>query len=104
MVEEVMNFYVSLFENFKIGEILRYLVGGIDKEGIVMYGEFILVGKEFIVMDSVLEYVFSFIEVIFLYVNCVDQLEVDWLWNVFIVYGGEESMCGWLKDKYGVFW
>lgn len=104
MAEEAMNFYVSLFENSKIGEISRYPAGGIDKEGTVMYGEFTLAGKEFTAMDSALEHAFSFTEAISLYVNCADQSEVDRLWNAFIAHGGEESMCGWLKDKYGVSW
>lgn len=104
LAEEAMNFYVSLFENSKVGEISRYPAGGLDKEGTVMYGEFTLAGQEFTAMDSALQHAFNFTEAVSFYVNCADQAEVDRLWNAFISNGGEESMCGWLKDKYGVSW
>ncbi len=47
---------------------------------------------------------FPFTEAISLYVDCRNQKEVDTLWNKLISGGGEESMCGWLKDKYGLSW
>jgi predicted 3-demethylubiquinone-9 3-methyltransferase (glyoxalase superfamily) len=46
---------------------------------------------------------FKFTEAISLFVNCENQEEVDELWAKFTA-GGEESMCGWLKDKYGLSW
>jgi len=47
---------------------------------------------------------FKFNEAISIFVNCEDQAEVDELWNKLTADGGEESMCGWLKDKYGLSW
>ena len=47
---------------------------------------------------------FKFTEAVSFVVNCVDQAEVDDYWNKLIAEGGEESMCGWLKDKYGLSW
>jgi len=47
---------------------------------------------------------FKFNEAISMFVNCEDQEEVDYFWNALTADGGEESMCGWLKDKYGLSW
>lgn len=47
---------------------------------------------------------FKFTEAISLFVNCENQAEVDDLWNKLTADGGEESMCGWLKDKFGLSW
>jgi predicted 3-demethylubiquinone-9 3-methyltransferase (glyoxalase superfamily) len=47
---------------------------------------------------------FKFDEAISLVVNCDTQQEIDFYWENLIADGGEESMCGWLKDKFGVSW
>ena len=47
---------------------------------------------------------FKFNEAVSMYVTCEDQAEVDFLWNKLTSDGGEESMCGWLKDRYGLSW
>ncbi len=47
---------------------------------------------------------FKFNEAISLVIDCKDQDEVDYYWNHLTAMGGSESMCGWLKDKYGVSW
>ena len=63
---------------------------------------FELGGQEFTALNGGPE--FKFTEAISLVVNCEDQAEVDRLWNQLTADGGEESMCGWLKDKFGVSW
>ncbi len=47
---------------------------------------------------------FQFNEAISMVLNCEGQDEVDYYWNAFTQNGGEESKCGWLKDKFGVSW
>lgn len=103
--EEAANFYVSLFNNSKIQMISRYGKGmEPDKENSVNYMSFLLDGMEFGAMDSAHEHTFAFNEAISFLVDCKDQEEVDYYWNAFTANGGQESMCGWLKDKYGVSW
>ena len=101
--EEALNFYASTFPNSKVGEITNYPEGTPDA-GTVMYGELNLAGRPFSLMDSSLEHKFDFNEAVSLYVDCKDQAEVDKYWQELTANGGEESQCGWLKDKYGVSW
>jgi predicted 3-demethylubiquinone-9 3-methyltransferase (glyoxalase superfamily) len=102
--EEAMKYYVSLFPDSKMGDVFRYPAGGADKEGTVMHAVFTIAGQEFLAMDSAIEHKFQFNEGVSLYVDCKDQAEVDKYWHKFLADGGEESMCGWLRDKYGVSW
>jgi len=94
--EEAMNFYVSLFKNSKVLNLSR----GPDGKAFIV--SFELDGQEFIALNAGPE--FKFNESISMYVDCEDQAEVDYLWNALTADGGEESMCGWLKDKYGLSW
>jgi len=88
--EEAMNFYCSIFKNSKILSVSPFSVN------------FELEGQEFVGFNAGPE--FKFNESISFFVNCEDQAEVDYLWNALTADGGEESMCGWLKDKYGLSW
>lgn len=97
--EEAMNFYASVFKNSKIVNIQRYGDAG---RGPVMTAIFELNGQEFMVLNGGPQ--FKFTEAISLFVSCETQEEVDYLWNKLTENGGEESMCGWLKDKYGLSW
>jgi predicted 3-demethylubiquinone-9 3-methyltransferase (glyoxalase superfamily) len=101
--EEAMRFYISLFPDSTITMISRYSKGDRDVEGTINHAEFTLAGQEFMCMDSSLEHMFGFNEAISLLVNCKTQDEIDYLWQK-LTDGGEESQCGWLKDKYGVSW
>ena len=100
--EEAMNFYVSLFPDSKILDVQRYPEGAPGLAGTVMAATFQLAGQEFMVLNGGPQ--FKFNESISLFINCETQAEVDRLWNALIADGGEESMCGWLKDKYGLSW
>jgi predicted 3-demethylubiquinone-9 3-methyltransferase (glyoxalase superfamily) len=99
--EEAANFYVSIFKNSKITDISRYGEGEHGTPGQVMTVAFELDGQQFSALNG--GPVFNFTEAISFYVDCKDQAEVDYLWEK-LTEGGEESQCGWLKDKYGVSW
>jgi len=94
--EEAMNFYVSVFKNSKVGGVSR------GPDGKAFSVSFELDGQEFLGLNAGPEYKFS--EAISMYVNCENQAEVDNFWSKLIADGGEESQCGWLKDKFGLSW
>jgi len=100
--EEAMNFYTSVFENSKIGKVTRYPEGSPGPAGSVMTGEIQLAGQEFILLNG--GPLFKFTEAISFVVNCDTQEEVDRYWQKLIEGGGQESQCGWLKDKFGLSW
>jgi predicted 3-demethylubiquinone-9 3-methyltransferase (glyoxalase superfamily) len=99
--EEAANFYVSIFKNSKVGRATRYGEGGPGPKGKVMSVTFELDGQEFYALNG--GPMFSFTPAISFFVNCDTQQEVDELWGK-LSAGGEESRCGWLKDKYGLSW
>jgi predicted 3-demethylubiquinone-9 3-methyltransferase (glyoxalase superfamily) len=99
--EEAMNFYVSIFKNSKIVSVSRYGEGGPGPAGSVMTGTFQLEGQEFMALNGGPH--FKFTEAISLFVSCETQEEVDELWEK-LSEGGQESRCGWLKDKFGLSW
>jgi predicted 3-demethylubiquinone-9 3-methyltransferase (glyoxalase superfamily) len=94
--EEAMNFYISVFKN---GKVLSVSPGA---NGIAQSVQFELEGQEFIGLNAGPR--FKFNESISFFVDCKTQEEVDYLWNALTADGGEESMCGWLKDKFGLWW
>ncbi|CAG0947098.1 2-polyprenyl-6-hydroxyphenyl methylase / 3-demethylubiquinone-9 3-methyltransferase [Anaerolineae bacterium] len=99
--EQAVNFYVSIFKNSKILSMSRYGEGGPTPAGTVMGASFVIEGQEFQAFNGGPRFTFS--EGISLYVNCETQKEVDELWEK-LSAGGEKSQCGWLKDKFGVWW
>jgi predicted 3-demethylubiquinone-9 3-methyltransferase (glyoxalase superfamily) len=102
--EEAINHYLSVFKNSKIGTIIHYGAGQEpDKEGTVMFADFMLEGQWFAAMDSAHEHNFGFNEAISLLVDCDSQAEIDTYWERLSVVP-EAEQCGWLKDKFGVSW
>ena len=99
--EEAAKFYASVFPNSKILKAARYGEAGPGPKGSVMTVEFELAGQRMIALNGGPH--FKFTEAISLSVDCKDQKEVDRYWNR-LSQGGQESMCGWLKDKYGLSW
>ena len=75
-----------------------------DKAGTIQHCDFTLEGQSFAAMDSARVYGFNFNESISLMVECSKQNEIDYYWNKLTVDGGQEGMCGWLKDRFGVSW
>ena len=103
--EEAISFYASVFHKAKVGDIDRYGKGEEpDKEGTVKHAAFTLEGQEFAAMDSAFEHNFNFNEAISFIVECTTQEEIDYYWHKLITEGGQEGVCGWLKDKFGVSW
>jgi len=100
--EEAANYYVSIFKNSKVTNVSRYGDTGPGPKGSVMVAEFELDGQKFTALNGGPR--FKFTEAISLVVNCENQEEVDYYWEKLSGDGGEEVVCGWLKDKYGLSW
>jgi predicted 3-demethylubiquinone-9 3-methyltransferase (glyoxalase superfamily) len=99
---EAIKFYSSVFENSATNMMVLYPEND-PNEGKVMYSEFSINGSDFIAMDGPGDHDFDFNEGVSLVVECENQQEIDYYWEK-LTAGGEESMCGWLKDKFGVSW
>ena len=99
--QEAAEFYVSVFPNSEIKSISYYNDAGPRPAGMVLTVEFVLDGTRFIAINGGPE--FTFDEAISFMVECADQRELDYYWDK-LTDGGEESMCGWLKDRFGVSW
>jgi predicted 3-demethylubiquinone-9 3-methyltransferase (glyoxalase superfamily) len=99
--QEAAEFYVSVFPNSKITNISHYGEAGPRPAGTVLTVDFTLDGQEFTAINGGPE--FHFDEAISLLIDCADQDEVDYYWTK-LSEGGEESQCGWLKDRYGLSW
>jgi predicted 3-demethylubiquinone-9 3-methyltransferase (glyoxalase superfamily) len=103
--EEAVNLYTAVFHNSAIDHFMRYGKGDEpDHEGTVRHAGFTLECQEFAAMDSAREHSFTFNEAISLMVECGTQEEIDYYWGKLTANGGQESVCGWLKDKFGVSW
>ena len=104
--EEAVNFYVSIFKNSKVGKVTRYNEASSKAagrpEGSVMTAEFQLEAQNFVAINGGPH--FKFTEAISFVVDCGSQEEVDYFWEKLTADGGQESQCGWLKDKYGLSW
>jgi predicted 3-demethylubiquinone-9 3-methyltransferase (glyoxalase superfamily) len=100
-LEEAAEFYTSVFPNSKVEGMNRYTEAGPGAPGEVVSGSFVLDGTRFVGINGGPQ--FPFTEAVSFMVNCKDQDEVDYYWDR-LVDGGEESQCGWLKDRYGVSW
>lgn len=100
--EEAIKLYTSLFKNSRIITINYWGEGTPFPKDQVMTGMFELDGQQFYAFDAGPQ--FKFTEALSLFVHCETQEEIDHFWNGLTANGGEESMCGWLKDKFGVSW
>jgi predicted 3-demethylubiquinone-9 3-methyltransferase (glyoxalase superfamily) len=100
-LEEAARFYTSVFPNSSIEGFDRYTDAGPGTPGDVVSGTFVLDGTRFVGINGGPE--FPFTEAVSFEVRCADQDEVDYYWDR-LVDGGEESRCGWCKDRYGLSW
>ncbi|AQA02330.1 hypothetical protein BVC93_07670 [Mycobacterium sp. MS1601] len=100
-LEEAIEFYTSVFPNSSVESLVRYTEAGPGKPGDVCYGAFVLDGNRFLGINGGPE--FRFTEAVSFEIRCADQDEVDYYWAK-LTDGGEESQCGWLKDRFGLSW
>lgn len=103
--EEAANFYVSIFPNSRVTEIQHYPTDTTEsgaKAGEVMTVAFELDGTPYMGLNG--GPIFKFDEAISFVIDCDGQAEVDRYWEALLAGGGQESVCGWLKDKFGLSW
>src|SRR5690349_10335312 len=100
-LEEAARFYTSIFPNSRIENLQRWNDTGPGTPGEVAFGTFVLDGQRFMGING--GPAFSFDEAVSFMIGCKDQDEVDYYWDR-LVDGGEESQCGWLKDRFGLSW
>lgn len=102
--EEATDFYISVFKNSKRGIVAHYPQGmEPDKEGTIMFTDFMLESQWFAAMDSAREHNFAFNEAISLLISCEIQEEIDYYWEK-LTADPKAEQCGWLKDKFGLSW
>lgn len=99
--EEAVHFYLSIFDDSRILTKTRYGEVGPGPEGSIMTIEFELQGRPFVALNGGPHFTFN--EAVSFVVNCETAEEVDHYWDK-LSEGGEKSQCGWLKDKFGVWW
>lgn len=97
---EAAEYYCGIFKNSKINNTSYYGEGAPFPAGTALTVDFELDGQRFTALNG--GPIFKFTEAISLQIDCADQDEVDYYWDRLIAEGGEESQCGWLKDKYGL--
>jgi predicted 3-demethylubiquinone-9 3-methyltransferase (glyoxalase superfamily) len=100
-LEEAATFYTSVFPNSHIESLNRRTDAGPDEAGSVLSGSFVLDGTRFIGINGGPQFPFS--EAVSFTITCQDQDEVDYYWDR-LTDGGEESQCGWCKDRFGLSW
>ncbi|GAB4100071.1 VOC family protein [Sinomonas halotolerans] len=99
---EAAEFYTAVFPRSEILSVSHYGEGAQRPADMVLSVEFTLDGKPFVALNGGPEFTFS--EAVSMQIHCADQAEVDHYWESLTAQGGEESMCGWLKDRYGFSW
>ena len=100
-LEEAAEFYASVFPNSRIEGFNRTTDAGPGLPGTVLSGSFVLDGTRFIGINGGPQFTHS--EAVSFTVHCKDQDEVEYYWKR-LTEGGEESQCGWLKDRFGLSW
>ncbi|WP_241285534.1 VOC family protein [Chryseobacterium arthrosphaerae] len=107
--KEAMELYTKIFPDSSIGNILTYGAGGEGHDiqepaENVQHAHFVINNYSLFCMDNSYDHQFDFNEGISMVVMTDDQKQTDDYWNALTADGGRESMCGWLKDKYGFSW
>jgi predicted 3-demethylubiquinone-9 3-methyltransferase (glyoxalase superfamily) len=99
--EEAADFYISVFKNSRVVNVAHYTEAGPGTPGAVMTVEFELDGNRFVGINGGPQ--FKFDEAVSFQITCETQDEVDYYWER-LTDGGQESQCGWLKDRFGLCW
>ena len=101
--EEAANFYVSLLPGSRIEKVQKNTVDSpAGKAGSALVVEFTLAGQRFMALNGGTR--FEYTHAVSFKIDCVDQAEVDRLWDALCANGGKAERCGWLKDRYGLSW
>jgi predicted 3-demethylubiquinone-9 3-methyltransferase (glyoxalase superfamily) len=103
--EEAINYYMSLFRNSSVDQVMHYEAGEPGPQGMVKYASFTINGQKFCAMDSGNETSFPFSFAVSFVINCQTQEQIDYYWD-HLTDGGDVNaqQCGWLQDKYGISW
>jgi predicted 3-demethylubiquinone-9 3-methyltransferase (glyoxalase superfamily) len=101
--EEAAKLYVSLLPDSRIDQIQKNLVDGpAGKAGTVLVVQFTLAGQQYMALNGGRR--FEYTHAVSFKIDCVDQAEVDRLWDALSSNGGAAERCGWLRDRFGVYW
>ncbi|HEY8733140.1 MAG TPA: VOC family protein [Puia sp.] len=100
--EEAINFYLSVFKDSKTIRIAHNPPGAPGPEGALLVATIQLEGQEITLMNGGPGHPLT--DAISLTINCDSQEEVDYYWNKLLEGGGKEIACGWLKDRFGLYW
>jgi predicted 3-demethylubiquinone-9 3-methyltransferase (glyoxalase superfamily) len=101
--EEAAKLYVSLLPDSKIETVQRNIIDSpAGKAGSVLVVEFTLAGQCFMALNGGVR--MEHTHAVSFKIDCADQAEVDRLWDALIANGGQADRCGWLRDRYGVYW
>ncbi len=100
--EAAADFYASIFKESSKGHISRYGKGMPMPEGTALVVPLTLNGQTITLLNGGPQ--FKFTEAVSFVIDCKDQAEVDYYWEKLSADGGQESQCGWLKDKFGLSW
>ena len=101
--EEAATLYVSLLPDSGIETIQRNSVDSpAGKAGSVLVVEFTLAGQHFMALNGGMR--MEYTHAVSFKIDCADQAEVDRLWDALTANGGQAERCGWLRDRYGVYW
>jgi predicted 3-demethylubiquinone-9 3-methyltransferase (glyoxalase superfamily) len=100
--EEAMNFYLSVFKNSKVVSVAHNPPGAPGPEGALLVASIQLEGQEIVLMNGGPGHPLT--DAISLTVNCESQEEVDYYWSRLLEGGGREIACGWLQDRFGLYW
>ena len=99
---QAVDFYASVFKDFKRGAIVPYGFGQPGPEGEPMTIEFSILGQDFVALNGGPD--FKFNESVSFAINCKTQDEIDYYWEKLPANGGKTSVCGWVSDKFGLAW
>jgi len=101
--EAAARFYVSLLPDSRIERIQKNPVDGpAGKAGTVLVVQFTLAGQQYMALNGGTR--FEYTQAVSFKIDCADQAEVDHLWEALSSNGGSVLRCGWLRDRFGVFW
>ena len=100
--EQAAQFYTSVFPHSSIDDVMYYGSENPERAGTVLLISFTVDGQKFAALNGGPQ--FTFDEAVSFEIRCADQAEVDHWWTTLTADGGQESQCGWLKDKFGVSW